>query len=378
MSVTIALNAHLLSAQAGYRSAGIHGYIYHTLAQLPLIEPHWRYQVMVGEGNPPPHLQLTVQRSRLATRHPLARIAWEQLLQPVTLAGFHADLYHAMAFVSPLYLSVPSVVTVYDLSFIHYPQALSRARRWYLETFTPSSCQRATRIIAISQSTAQDIAQTFGIASEKIAVAIPGVDSRFRPLEAAQVAQFRQQQGLPERFLLHLGTLEPRKNLVMLLRAYAALSARLREQTPLILAGGKGWDYDEIFQTIEQYHLQNTVRYVGYVKGDELPLWYNAALALVYPSLFEGWGLPVVEAMACGCPTVVSAVSSLPEAAGDTGLCLPPQDDAAWTLGLRQVIEDEAWRTASHHAGLQRAQQFTWQHTAQATLTAYREALGQL
>jgi glycosyltransferase involved in cell wall biosynthesis len=306
----------------------------------------------------------------------MARILWEQSLQRRVLARLQPQLYHALAFVSPPQLSMPSVVTVYDLSFIHYPQALGRARRWYLETFTPRSCQQAQRIIAISRSTAQDVSQTFGIAPDKISVAVPGVDPRFSPLPAKQVQAFRAQQGLPERFFLHLGTLEPRKNLVLLIQAYADLPAQVRHHTPLILAGGRGWDYDPIFQAIERYGLQDQVRYVGYVNSADLPLWYNAALALVYPSLFEGWGLPVVEAMACGCPIIVSDSASLPEAAGQAGLCLPAHDQAAWSAALRRASDDSQWRAGSRQDGLQRARQFTWQQTAQATLTAYREVLG--
>jgi len=371
----IGLNAHLLSAQAGYRSAGIHGYIYHTLNALPTVKPDWEYTVLVGEGQPPDHPQIHVERSHFKTTSPLRRIFWEQMIQPRVLKHLNIDLYHALAFVAPPRLKLPLVVTVYDLTFIRYPEALSRARRLYLQTFTRRTCEQAAAIIAISESTADDIVQLLHIPREKIVVAVPGVSDQFQPVDAAAIETFRQQRNLPSRFLLHLGTLEPRKNLVMLLRAYADLPTSIREEVHLVLAGGKGWLYDEIFETVNRLHLQDVVHFPGFVNSVELPLWYNAADALVYPSLFEGWGLPVVEAMASGCPTLVSDISSLPEAAGDTGLRLPPGDVSAWTDAMLLAITDQRWRHNSREAGLSRAYQFTWQATAAATIQAYQRAL---
>lgn len=366
----VAINAHLLSAQAGYRSAGIHGYIYNTLRHLPYVTPDWRYTVLVGDAKPPENPQVVINRSSFSTRHPLKRIFWEQLIQPFVLGKLNADLYHATAFVAPVSIKKPFVVTVYDLSFIHYPQALSASRRLYLRALTRLSCQRASQVIAISESTAHDVANLLEVDADKITVAMPGVNEDFHPIEKSAVEAFRQQQNLPRRFILHLGTLEPRKNLPMLIRAYAALPKSLREEVHLVLAGGKGWDYQAIFDTVETHHLTDSVHFVGYV--DSLPLWYNAADALVYPSIFEGWGLPVVEAMACGCPTLVSGVSSLPEAAGDTGMTLPPDDESAWTAALHRAITDSEWREKSGRAGVTRAKQFTWQATAAATAHAYQ------
>lgn len=372
---SIVLNAHLLSAQAGYRSAGIHGYIYNTLRHLPEVEPAYRYHVLVGEGQAPTHEHFTLHRSRFSTAQPIRRILWEQLMQPAVLRWLKPDLVHGMAFVLPLLSGVPAVVTVYDLSFIRFPQALSRTRRWYLQLFTRRSCQKARRVIAISDSTANDLVTLFGIPREKIVVAVPGVDERFKPLAAAEITAFRHDKCLPERFILHVGTLEPRKNLPMLLRAYAALPESLRREVHMVLAGGKGWDYEDVFATIETYDLAATVHLAGYVESSSLPLWYNAAEMVVCPSLFEGWGLPVVEAMACGRPTVVSDISSLPEAVGEAGKRLPPNDQAAWTDALYHALTDAEWRERSAQDGIQRAKQFTWRQTAEKTVEAYRAAL---
>lgn len=369
----IGLNAHLLSASAGYRSAGIHGYIYNLLRHLPAAAPaDWHFTAMVGSQVQENFDQITLRHSSLNTESPLRRILWEQLLQPVQPGGF--DLYHALAFVSPLLLTKPSVVTVYDLSFIHYPQVLSPARRLYLRLFTALSCQRARRVIAISHSTARDLEVSLNIPASKIDVAACGYDtSRFKPLPEAEIRAFRAAQGLPERFWLFIGTLEPRKNLTTLLKAYAALPQTQR--LPLIIGGGKGWQYDDIFATVEQYGLQDQVSFPGFLSAESLPLWYNSAEVFIYPSIFEGFGLPVLEAMACGTPVIVSDASSLPEVVGASGLRVPPYDLSAWTAALAQAYSDSTWREQTRSLGLREAERYHWQATASQTIASYRRAV---
>ncbi len=372
----IGLNAHLLTAQAGYRSAGINGYIYHLLRALPDGDPTLRYTVFAGhQAQPFARDRLAFQRTSWSTEQPLRRILWEQLVQPVAARRAGVDVLHALAFVTPVFSRVPSVVTVYDLSFVHYPALLPTARRVYLRALTRRSCARARRVIAISQSTARDLTATFGISPQKIDVAVPGVDPVFAPLPRDQVEAFRTRAGLPERFLLFLGTLEPRKNLPLLLRAYAQLPAADRAAVPLVLAGGRGWMVDEIFATIAACDLEQQVILPGYVAAEDLPLWYNAAETFVYPSVFEGFGLPVVEALACGTPALVSDASSLPEAAGDAGVCLPPDDADAWTDALARAIHDASWRAEVSARGVAHAARFTWEATAAQTVAACRAAL---
>lgn len=375
----IGLNAHLLSGQAGYRSAGIHGYIYYTLAHLPAAAPDdWRFTVMVGAQvtSPPQSVgtrrTMSFRRAPWNTESPLRRIAWEQVVQPWALGDF--DLYHALAFVSPLVLTRPSVVTVYDLSFIHYPQVLSAARRLYLRLFTPLSCRRARRVIAISHSTAHDLTASLGIPPDKIDVAAPGYDtSVYHPLPPESVEAFRREKGLPERFWFFLGTLEPRKNLITLIEAYAALPPS--ERLPLVLAGGKGWDYEDVFAAVERYNLHTEVKFPGYIPPQDMVLWYNSAEVFIYPSVFEGFGLPVLEAMACGTPVIVSDASSLPEVVGGAGMKLPPRDTAAWTEALRRAYHDAAWREDASSRGLTEAARYRWDETARVTIASYQRAL---
>ncbi len=366
----IAINAHLLAPDSGYRQAGIHRYIYNVLTHLPHVDEALHYTALLH--HPLNHPDIEEQRSKIDTSKPWKRILWEQLIQPFALRQIKPDLYHALAFVIPRGLPCPSVVTIYDLSFVRYPELLSSMRRHYLQRFTRSSCQRATRIIAISESTAQDIVEYWGIRRDKIDVIHLAVSPEFRPMSADEA---NRPPNSPSRFLLFLGTLEPRKNLPMLIRAYAGLPAEVRENVHLVLAGGKGWMYEEIFATITSHNLEDMVHTPGYIPAEELVLWYNAADALVYPTLYEGFGFPILEAMACGKPVLASNTSSLPEAAGDIGVLLPPDDETAWTTAMLRAIEDNSWRESIRPRALDWAARFTWERTTKQTIESYYRAL---
>jgi glycosyltransferase involved in cell wall biosynthesis len=367
------LNAHLLASEPGYRAAGIHNYIQQLLTHLAAVAPDdWRFTAMVGANHPAQFPGVTMHHAAWNTDAPIKRIAWEQFVQPRHLRQF--DLYHAMAFAGPLIQPAPMVVTVYDLTFMRFPEQLPTLRRVYLEAMTALTCRRARRVLAISESTKHDLTAFLGVQPDKIDVTPLGYDrATYRPLPDDEVAAFKQSHDLPERFWLFLGTLEPRKNLVTLIEAYAALDDD--ERLPLILAGGKGWQTDEIFDTIDEHNLGDRIQAVGFVPDDEIALWYNAAEVFVYPSLFEGFGLPVLEAMACGTPVVTSNVSSLPEVAEGAGMCLPPGDIITWEEALRRVATDATWRNEAREAGLQKAQQFTWERTAELTIASYQRAL---
>ena len=372
----IGLNAHLLSHTGGYRSAGIHGYIYNLLRHLPDFAPSgWDFRAMVGAANPAAFDGITMCRARFDTQSPVRRILWEQIFQPAQLKQF--DLYHALAFAAPLWLNAPMVVTVYDLSFIHYPGRLPRARRLYLRLLTALTCRRAKRVLAISQSTADDLTRLLDIPASKIDVTPLGYDQgAFRPLSSTEIKDFRCRRSLPQRFWLFVGTLEPRKNLLMLLKAYARLPRT--DRLPLILGGGKGWMADGILAAIEGHGLGDSVRHIGFIPAADLPLWYNSAEAFLYPSVFEGFGLPALEAMACGTPVLTSKASSLPEVVGAAGLTLPPHDSDVWADALQDLASHVEWRKAARERGLERARQFTWQRTVKLTLASYRQAIAEL
>jgi glycosyltransferase involved in cell wall biosynthesis len=368
-ALQVGLNAHLLSRQAGYRRAGINGYIYHLLAHLPSVDPNIGFRVFVGEGDPPPAQNVTVRRATINTASPSKRILWEQAIQPFQVGGL--DLMHQLAFAAPLMITKPFVVTIHDLTFIRYPNLLKASRRLYLRLFTTWACQHARRIIAVSEATADDLVSLMGVPRQRITVIQHGIDRALRPLPPDEVAAWRDKTGLPKRFLFYLGTLEPRKNLPTLVKAYAALPSA--ERIPLILAGGRGWMNESLDAALAEARRAGAdIRTPGYIPDEALIWWYNAAETFVYPSLFEGWGMPISEALACGKPALVSDISSLPEAVGPTGLKLPPHDVQAWVDGLRHAIQDSAWRESQGEAGRAFAAQFTWERTAQQTVSIYR------
>ena len=371
-AIHVGVNAHLLSLADTYRSAGINWYIQNLLSHLPEVDPHFDYTVFLGERRYPGGAGLHLRFSRLPTQRPQARIFWEQAIQPWSVRRAGLDLIHGTAFVGPQLSTCPSVITVHDLSFLSYPQSFPALNRAYLRTFTRLSVRRAQRIIAVSESTKRDLMRYYDISGRKVDVVHNVVDSVFRPLPAADVLEFRRQRDLPDRFILFVGTLEPRKNVTCLIEAYARLS---RSRPPLMLLGGKGWLYDEIFALVERLNLQDEVNFVGYVPAEELPLWYNTASLFVYPSLYEGFGLPPLEAMACGTPVVVSDASSLPEVVGQAGLLAEPTSSEALAEAMAQVLEEPDLQEEMGAAGLARAKGFSWRRTAAGTVASYQRAL---
>ncbi len=277
-----------------------------------------------------------------------------------------------MAFVTPAVALCPAVVTVYDLSFIHYPENFPAMQRRYLTSQTARSCQSARRVITISESSRQDVHRFFDVPLEMIDVVTPGVDPAFHPLAPQAVEQFRQQNELPAQFLLHVGTLQPRKNIPILLEALAKLK---RPDLLMVLAGGKGWLYDEIFAEVHALKLEKQVRFTGYVPDELLPYWYNAATLLVFPSLYEGFGMPIIEAMACGTPVVASNVSSMPQAGGTAATYFPPEDVDALVDCMVSVLDDPTIATAMRQNGLQQAAHFSWEQAGRETAVVYQRAL---
>jgi glycosyltransferase involved in cell wall biosynthesis len=288
------------------------------------------------------------------------------------------DLLHAMAFVSPLISPCPTVVTVLDLGFLHYPEAIKRGKRLYLQWMTRLSVRRAQRVIAISENTRRDIIEHYRVAAERVETVYCGVDQRFQPLPARDVAAFRQHKGLPERYILFLGTIEPRKNVTSLLSAYAQLVEDAPSETSdlaLVIAGAKGWFYRDVFAQVEALGLTQRVYFPGYVSEAEKPMWYNAATCFCFPSLYEGFGLPPLEAMACGVPVITSNTSSLPEVAGDAAQMVPPLDVDALSTALHELIARPSLRAERAQRGRRQAQRFSWAQAARQTVQIYHHAM---
>lgn len=370
-----AVNAHLLSPVPGYRQAGVSSYIDQLLRRLLPAAPEDCWTVYAAPGasrvlEAPSNTR--VVESRLPTTNPLARIVWEQVLAPWVLLRARPAALFCPLNVVPLLAQRPSVVTVHDLAFLRFPERFRPAKRRYLTALTRASVRRAAHVLTVSEFTRREVIDLLDVPAEKVTATPNGRDEQMGPLPPAVVAQFRARQALPEAFLLFVGTLEPRKNLTTLLRAYA----ERREQIgmPLVVAGGKGWLYEPIFALLDELALRPHVHFAGFVPRDELALWYNAATALVYPSLYEGFGLPPLEALQCGTPVVTSNVSSLPEVVGDAALTVEPLDAAALGSALVRVAQDADLRADLRARGPRRAQHFSWDRTAAGTLAALRAA----
>lgn len=322
---------------------------------------------------------LAVERSRWNTRSPWRRILWEQTC--LAARSRTLNLIHGLAFAAPIASSCPTVVTVHDLSFLRFPSAFRTANRSYLSSITAASTRRAARVIAVSDSTRQDVINLIGVPAERVIVVPNGVNPEFSPADPGDVADFRQRAGLPARYILFLGTLEPRKNLVRLVEAYALLRSRDPANAapavpPLVIAGAKGWFYQEIFARVTDLGLGDHVVFPGFVPAEDLPWWYRGAALFVYPSLFEGFGLPVLEAMACGAPTITSLASSLPEVAGDGAILVDPEDVRQLADAMIRVLTTPSLAAQLRAAGLRQAARFSWERTATATCEVYGSVLG--
>jgi len=289
------------------------------------------------------------------------RLSWEMATHP-------PDVLFVPAHVLPLVHPRRSVVTVHDLGYLYYPQVHTRWARWYLQWSTRYNAHAAAHIIADSQATQRDLVERGYAASDKITVIYPGYDQAFAPVRAKDhLARIRKRYELPNVYALYVGTLQPRKNLQTLLGALAELSQQQRS-VHLAIAGKKGWLYESLFARVRQLGLEEQVYFLGYVPQQDLPALISGARVFVLPSLYEGFGLPVLEAMACGTPVICSDVSSLPEVAGDAAILVSPHGTDQLAQALRRVLDDDGLRDELALRGLRRAKQFSWQRSAQQTL----------
>lgn len=382
----IALNAQLLDTSQSYRGAGVSTYCLRLVEQLGA---HTLMAARSSESPAParatkftafvsaPALQLPgihLHQTHLPPHQPWVRILWEQSAFPLALRQQGADVVHGLVNVLPLATTLPSIVTVHDLSFLRMPDKFPRAKRWYLSQLCHASVRKASHVIAVSHQTAADLQQFWALDERKISVIYNGVGTEFVPASPLTIEAFRRERGLPARFFLYLGTLEPRKNLSLLIRAFAQWrigTTAANREIKLVIAGAKGWFYEQIFTLVKQLQLEQSILFPGFVPAAELPDWYRAAELFIYPSLFEGFGLPVVEAMACGVPVICSDTGSLVEVVGANALTFPAQNEGALVDRLHQVMADAPLRQELRRLGLARAQQFSWQRTAEATFDLY-------
>lgn len=388
----IGINAQLLSFSQNYRNGGISRYIRYLLTALAKQSGPHEYTIFVNGQDVIDRLsdfagkdvtgrsgqtQITYVPESWPESRPISRIAWEQFKLPRILREKRIEVFHSPANVLPERLphSCAGVVTLHDLAFLRYPHVLTRSKRVYHRTFTIRSLQRATMIIADSNSTKQDAVELAGIPANHIQTVYPCIDERFsNVILDKEIQSFRKAHGLTMGYLLYLGTLEPRKNIITLIEAYAQLRKIYGREEKLVLAGGKGWLFDSIFQRVQELGLEANVLFPGFVSDAEQLLWYHSASVFVYPSLYEGFGMPVTEALACGIPVVTSNVSSLPEAGATLALTVDPYDPDMMAKAMCKALTSETLRLRCRTQAALLRQQFSAQRMAEQIITVYEQS----
>ena len=375
----IGLNAQVMYTGSGFRNAGVSRYTRAIVERLA-VNTDLEFVLYVNNSvrdTPFPILgDMQIRRPILPTSRTAVRVVWEQTAMPWWAFRDELDVTHSFLNVSPLLGSGGQVLTIHDLSYLEEPAAHPFHRRLYLNIMSRLSAQKVNIILADSWATRRDIVKYFNVDPAKIRVVYAAADSDMRPVSRKSAEDFRGKKGLPKDYVLYLGTLEPRKNVDVLVRAFSELR-RSGYSGELVLAGGKGWGYAAIEAAIEEEGLAGVVHFAGYIPRDEQHLWYNCAQFFVYPSAYEGFGLPVLEAMACGTPVITTTSSSLPEVAGDAGLLVTPGDYHQLASVMIDLTKSSGQRQFLHDAGLVRASHFSWDVTAHKCLEAYRAALGQ-
>lgn len=371
-----------------WQGAGIGRYTRELLREvIRLAPPDYRFVLFYAAGFPGTQIPYAADLAELVALRagtqtyaiplPERRLTqfWHRLRIPLRVEWLVGDfdLLHAPDFVlAPT--AKPGIVTIHDLSYLVHPECAVPGVAQYLRSAVPPSLARAAAIFADSVATARDLAQYYAVKSDRVEVVYAAVAPRFRPMSAVETAPVAQRYELPERFLLSGGTLEPRKNYVRLFEAYA----RARTQTPLppmVVFGRPGWLYEDILAAPQRLGIADHVRFLSFLDDRDLPAVYNLSSAFVYPSIYEGFGLPPLEAMACGTPTVVSNAASLPEVVGSAALQVDPTDVDGLAARLIQVMTDDDTRATLRTTGPVQAQSFSWTTAAETVLRQYARLL---
>jgi len=355
----IGINASLLAAGGGYRRTGVSRYIAELIEAL-------KPQLIDGE-----QLAIMGQGVQMIASNPSLRIVWEQTGLPLSGLAHRLDVFHGPLNVVPLAMRTPKVVTVHDLAFLRYPDQLPRARHAYMVAATRLSARAADRIIAVSMNTAQDLVDWLGLPEERIAVIPEAPSPCIQPVTGTSLDVFRMRLGIDRPYILAVGTLEPRKNLDFFLRVFASVSNRIPHQ--LVLVGPEGWMTGSFHHTLRALKLGDRVRLAGFVSDAELGGWYSGADVFVFPSLYEGFGLPAVEAMNCGVPILASDASCFPDVIGRAGILVPPTDVEGWADALLRLVLDRDLNETYRRRSLEHGLTYSWDRTAAETLAIYRE-----
>jgi glycosyltransferase involved in cell wall biosynthesis len=336
---------------------------------------HYTFYVPKGShAHAPAGPTFRTVRCRIPARVRLFRLLWEQLAQPRQLARDKADVFHGPGYLAPPGLRIPCVLTVYDLIALDFPRLCRPTNRVNYGVFLPLSIQRATRIIVPSETTCRDLLRRYPRAESRMRVIPLGVSENLRRgTNDVAIRELRERYGLDKPFILFLGTMEPKKNLIALLRAFDALKRDGQVAHKLVIAGAPGWHTGPLHGFIRRRGLDREVIITGFVPAADLPALYGAADLLAFPSLYEGFGLPPLEAMTCGTPVVCTNRGAVPEVVGDAAVLVDPTDTSALAGAVLSVLRNEGHAEDLVARGRRRASRFSWDETARRTDDVYRE-----
>jgi glycosyltransferase involved in cell wall biosynthesis len=355
-----------------YNRAGIGQYIIRLIEALASLEPKDDKFILLQSRKD----ESPIIYSNGFERKPLWTPSHNRFEQPALsfeISRLGLDLLHSPDFIPPFRRNCKSVITIHDLAFLLYPHFLTReSARYYGQI--DQAWRKTDHIIAVSEATKQDSIKMLGVPEKKISVIHEAANPIYRQVpkdEARKVA--KEKYKLDKNFILFVSTIEPRKNLPGLLQAYRRLRDEYKRDEILVLAGSKGWLWEEVYETVDKLNLNKSVAFLGRVPSEDLVYLYNAANLFVHPSFYEGFGLPPLEAMTCGTPVIVSNTSSLPEVVGDAALMIDPHDIDGLTVAMWRVLTEEELRQDLVQKGLKRAQIFSWQEAAKKTLEVYHK-----
>jgi glycosyltransferase involved in cell wall biosynthesis len=354
-----------------YSNAGIGQYIIHlTKALAEINTPTINFSLLQSRKD-----RTAIVQSPKFKRASLWTPSHHRLEQPALrfeTARLGLDLLHSPDFIPPFKRNYKSVITVHDLAFLLYPQFMTKeAARYYGQI--DQAVRSTDHIIAVSHATKQDLSKQLGVPDEKVSVIYEGINPHYNPMDKNKAAAAVEKRwGLEPGFIFFLSTLEPRKNVPNLLKAYHMLRQRYKSKVKLVLAGKPGWLFEEIDETVQQLQLEKDAIFLGRVTDQEVNWLYNTASMLVYPSFYEGFGLPPLEAMHCGLPVIASQIKVMPEVVGDAALLVDPHDVESLAISMNRVLSDDTLRQELILKGQKRAAQFSWIQAAYETLQVYQ------
>jgi len=358
--------------------SGIAQYLYYLLLNLKAINKDNEYILLLGSNGRICEdildLGFLNDISKLPTTNQILKIIWQHFYVPERLKNLRIDAFHEPTFIAPLFKRCPTVITVHDLAFKFLPGCFTLRNRLYLGQLMQRSIDTSDRVIAVSENTRKDIMSNYNIDEKKIKVVYEGVDEVFHPVldpEKVKSAAVKAKYGIKSDFILAVSMISPRKNLINLIKAFNRLKQKHSIRHQLVIVGQKGWLFNEVFEEAAASSYAQDIVFCSFVSQDDLVMLYNVAEVFVYPSLYEGFGLPLLEAMACDCPVVASNRASVPEVCSDAALLIDPYDPVAMADAVFQALADAPLRKSMIEKGRKRVSVFSWRRAAEETQAIY-------